>query len=487
MANARRYNAMTDEQIAEREEQEEREQQDVGETPHEYEIDMGQQHSDVVTLVLTANNRLGYSGRSGFGQQVGKREERQRRLRQAFQQATDFAIGQGVDLFIQAGDLFDTVTPDERDRSFVAARLAQLRQASVRVFALGGTRDTPIASHSARSVQPHAHDGTPEDTQDTPAPQLSYARLGALTYFPPGEFQLEPVIVDVHGVLVGLCGLGISAAQEDEKGEQGDPLARMRVSSDIERAAIPLLILHAPIEGLAASSSLLESRALVRRASIEQQSDFRCILAGYHHAFRQLRIGRCDVIVAGSTQRSDFSSATNDTDDAPGFVFLGLDTHGIRWCKHIAVDALALRGLTIHTGELWTADGSTSDGPTDKDATATIIERLRPLCDEQTMVRLSLEGALTRGQYHQLDLNRIRRFGEEHAFALAIDDSRLSLRPEDAAAGPAEAIRRFSARAELMAVADEWIAAAPAEEEKKALSATREAVLAALDEVTSRR
>jgi DNA repair exonuclease SbcCD nuclease subunit len=67
----------------------------------------------VVTVVLTADNHLGYMG---FGQHPRKREERQQRLRHAFQQATDFAIVQGVDLFIQAGDLFDTTMPDERDR-----------------------------------------------------------------------------------------------------------------------------------------------------------------------------------------------------------------------------------------------------------------------------------------------------------------------------------------------------------------------------------
>ncbi|GAC1348334.1 MAG: hypothetical protein NVSMB27_15810 [Ktedonobacteraceae bacterium] len=103
-----------------------------------------EQRSDtVVTVVLTADNHLGYNF---FGQSARKREEGQQRLRRAFQQATDFAVGQGVDLFIQAGDLFDTPTPDERDRSFVAARLAQLRQADVRVFVVGGVHDTPVGA-----------------------------------------------------------------------------------------------------------------------------------------------------------------------------------------------------------------------------------------------------------------------------------------------------------------------------------------------------
>src|SRR5438445_1369939 len=104
-----------------------------------------EQANGVITIVLTADNHLGYAAP---GQSPRKREERQQRLRHAFQQATDFAIVQGVDLFIQAGDLFDTTAPDERDRSFVAARLAQLKQAGVRAFALGGAHDTPTDAQS---------------------------------------------------------------------------------------------------------------------------------------------------------------------------------------------------------------------------------------------------------------------------------------------------------------------------------------------------
>src|SRR5260370_12157288 len=116
-------------------------------------------HDDVITIVLTADNHLGYAG---VGQHPRKREERQQRLRHAFQQATDFAIVQGVDLFIQAGDLFDTTAPDERDRSFVAARLAQFKQAGGRAFSFGGAHYTPTAS-------------PPAPVRTKPAPLLSYS------------------------------------------------------------------------------------------------------------------------------------------------------------------------------------------------------------------------------------------------------------------------------------------------------------------------
>lgn len=416
---------------------------------------------DCVTVVLTADNHLGYTA---FGQQFQKREAYQQRLRRAFQQATDFAVGQGVDLFVQAGDLFDTTEPLERDRGFVATRLAQLRHAGVRVFALGGTHDTPPESHSSTG-------------ETSPAPQISYANVGVMHYLAPNVTELEPVLVTIRNIPVGICGLGVLAGQE------GNPLARVRVQGDIERAAIPILVLHAPIEGLSSGTSLLDTRAQVTRASIENQSAFRYILAGYHHSHRHLRIGQCDVIVAGATQHIDLSNPVEE----PGFVFLGLARDGVRWCKHIAVDALALQRLVIRTGELWPDDSSDeSDSPMPPTPTATILERLRPLCDEQTMIQLRLEGELTRTQYHQLDLNQIRRYGAEHCFSLAIDDSGLAIVSENEAIA-VETGERLSPREELIVLAEEWIAQAVDEREQKALLATKEELLLALDDVKSSR
>ena len=435
--------------------------------------DQPRRANDVITIVLTADNHLGYAA---LNQHPRKREQRRQHLRHAFQQATDFAIGQGVDLFIQAGDLFDTTNPDEQDRSFVAARLAQLRQAGIRAFAVGGLHDTPVEISSSMKEA--------EVASSVPAPYISFARLGALHYFPPSislsksqtseqaqQIQpLEPVLFDVRDTVVGICGLSVLAGQES------DPLKHVRVQSDIERAAIRILVLHAPIEGLTMATSLFNVHAQVSRASIVNQSAFRYILAGYHHAYRRLSIGQCDLIIAGATQHIDFS----DPDDDPGFVFLGLAADGIRWCSHIAVDALQLHQLVVHATDLWSQDTAT-------DCTAIILERLRPLCADDAMVQLRLEGELTRSQYHQLDLNRIRQYGEEHCFALAIDDSALSFLPEQVAIFPAPGQvgtlrndERLSPREELIALADEWIAAAPDEQEQKAVQITKEELLAAL-------
>lgn len=463
----------------------------------------------VVTIVLTADNHLGqaaFGHRSASGSgHPRKREEHQQRLRHAFGQATDFAIGQGVDFFLQAGDLFDTTTPDERDRSFVAARLAQLRSAGIRTFALGGVHDTPIETHSSLG-------------EVVPAPHISYARLGALHYFPPhkstpnaldsstssragtaslasssssledSQEPLEPVIVEVRNMRIALCGLGVLPHQ------QGDILQGLPAQGDIERADFSILLLHAPIEGLPSHSSPLHTHAHVRRSSISKQSLFPFILAGYHHTHHRLRIGQCDLIVAGSTQHSDFSF--NDPAQNPGFVFLGLAADGVRWCTHIAVDAVSFRHLVVQTSELWphVEDGLEASHHKQErvlyhDPTDLILERLRiwrQLDHHDVLVQLRLVGELTRRQYHQLDLNRLRRYGEEQCFALSIDDSALSLLPEQQAVS-AETGERFSPREELVALADEWIAATNDEQEKKALQVTKEELLEALDEVKRKR
>jgi hypothetical protein len=217
-----------------------------------------------------------------------------------------------------------------------------------------------------------------------------------------------------------------------------------------------------------------DTRLLVNRASIQVQDTFRYILAGYHHDYRRFQVGKTEVVVAGATQHVDFDDPT----DQPGFVFLGLAADGVRWCRHIAVDTLKMHRLVIHTNELWPAEPF-AEGPV---PTEVILEQLRPLCSPDALVYLRFEGELRRNQYHELGLNQVRRIGEEECFSLTIDDSALVFLPEQQAVS-AETGERFSPREELVALANEWILAAEDEQERRALTITKEELLATLDGV----
>ncbi len=416
---------------------------------------LGESQQQVVTIVLTASNFLGHEA---FGQH--KREEQQQRLRDAFQQAVTFAVGQKVDFFIQAGDLFATTTPTERDRSFVAARLAQLKQAGVQVIALGGLHDTPVEAQGEHVL---------------PAPQVSYAQLGALHYLPPTlkkDEETEPLLLKARDVLVGICGgstIGEGAS---------DLFKLLRVQSDIERAVLPILMLYAPIEGMHEATSS-EPLAEVSRASIEGQSTFRYIFAGYDPLYRHQRIGQTEVIVPGATHSTSGMPQTRSNVQQPGFVFMGLAADGLRWCNHIVVDALRTKLLRIIVQDLW-------DDIADVQPTERILERLEPLCDAESIVQLRLEGKITRSQYHQLDLNVLRRYGEEHCFSLSIDDSNiLLLSDQDTAV--AQTGEHFSAREELVAVVEAWLASTNDEHERQALRNTKEELLQALDDSRGKR
>ena len=187
----------------------------------------------------------------------------------------------------------------------------------------------------------HTTDAQSVLREANPAPLLSYARLGALHYFPPvqklDQQDLEAVTLDIRGIRVGICGLNMLSVQDD------DFLAHLRVPIEIEKAVLPILVLHAPIEGLTTDPLFLNTHTQVSLSSLEKQSTFKYILAGYHHNYSRTTIGQTEVIVAGATQHVDFSTL----DRAPGFVFLGLTATGVRWCNHVSVDSLSLQRLVI--------------------------------------------------------------------------------------------------------------------------------------------
>ena len=84
---------------------------------------------ETVTAVVTADNHLNRYYDRMPPQQL---EKRRRYLRRGFHQAVQYAVEHPVDLFLQAGDLFDTPDPRNLDREFVASELGRLRAAGVR-------------------------------------------------------------------------------------------------------------------------------------------------------------------------------------------------------------------------------------------------------------------------------------------------------------------------------------------------------------------
>jgi predicted phosphodiesterase len=450
----------------------------------------------IVRVVLTADNHL-----SAYMPKLSpaRLAERRRRLGMAFKRTVDEALARRAHLFIQAGDLFDSVDPRNKEREFVAEQLARLIRAGVHTLAVSGNHDTPR--------QRTQHGGV--------SPQGVYDRLGGLLYFAESH-ELRPVPINVAGVRLAVAGLSSNPGAPPG----ADPLDDVELA-DSERvlagADLGIVILHAAIEGHCFPS---ESESMIRRASLAKLTGFQVILAGHVHGFGRFGVGDKTVVVCGATEHMEFGGA----EGAPGFAYLEFTRSGLRHAEHVPIEPQPRHIVTVRTTELWPPVRSSPDGdavaatnlPTSSSvATApsvveghgeavhrddglrattaimqmtpadVLIQRLEVICTAEAMVRLCLEGPLTLDQYRTLDLRRIWLYGQHHAFSFEIDESGLF----PASEGSQDVIargERVAPREMLEQVARERMESAETPEERALLLQTRERVLARYDELVGR-
>ena len=91
----------------------------------------------MLRLLHTADVHLG-ARHSDLGDQAAAQRERQFA---AFRRSVDLALEERVDLFLIAGDLFDSNTQPRRSVERVAAELRRLAQAAIRTVIIPGTHD----------------------------------------------------------------------------------------------------------------------------------------------------------------------------------------------------------------------------------------------------------------------------------------------------------------------------------------------------------
>ncbi len=428
----------------------------------------------IVRVVLTADSHL-----SAYSPKLSpaKLAERRRRLGMAFKQTVDTAIERQVHLFIQAGDLFDSVDPRNREREFVAEQLMRLQSAGIRTFGVSGNHDTPRQ----------------RTEQGGFAPQSIYHQLGGMHYFTSSE-RLEPVQVNVSGLRLAIAGL----SYHPNIPPGADPLDHVEiVDSDgiIVGSDLGILILHAAIEGHAFPG---EMETFVRRSSLIRFNGFRVALVGHVHAYTRFSVGDKSVVVCGATERMEFGQS----EDKIGFVYLELNRNGLRYAKHIPIKPQPRHLVTIRTTELWpplqpdqakhSDIASTLESETALiseasmlSVTERMLQKVEPYCTEDAMVRLNLEGPITREQYHSLDLRGLWLYGQQRAFSFEIDESHLFLTNE-LSQERVERGERIAPREMLEAIAQEWMEHAETPDGRAILTKTRQRVLDRYDELSGR-
>jgi exonuclease SbcD len=137
----------------------------------------------MLRLLHTADVHLG-ARHADLGEQATAQRERQF---SAFRASVDLALDEKVDLFLIAGDLFDSNTQPRRSVERVVAELGRLAAAAVRTVIIPGTHDVYDRASVYRAYDLPALAGLPPDTDRlvvlTPdRPSVVFKSLDAAVY-----------------------------------------------------------------------------------------------------------------------------------------------------------------------------------------------------------------------------------------------------------------------------------------------------------------
>ena len=428
----------------------------------------------VVRVVLTADNHLSaYTPRLSPTKLVARR----RRLGMAFKQTVDAAIERQADLFIQAGDLFDSADPRNLERDFVAQQLRRLKNAGVHTFGVSGNHDTPRQ----------------RTEQGGFAPQSIYDRLSGMHLFSSSDV-ITPTMVEVAGMPIAIAGL----SYHPHVPPGGDPLDHVQVVDPdgvLPNAHLGILILHTAIEGHAFPGAM---EIFARRNSLLKLDGFRVVLAGHIHSYDRFSIADKQIVVCGATELMEFGQDEGKI----GFVYLELTRDGLQHVEHVPIKPQPRHTILLRTTELWPQNTSGRNTLSDHVAegeeqassfqeipgpsvTERIWQQVEPFCTGDAMVRLTLEGPLTREQYHELDMRAIWLKGQQHAFSFDVDEGRLFL-TNDLYQENIERGDRIAPREMLETVAFEWMERAETPAERLLLGKVRQRVLDRYDELSGR-
>ncbi len=369
-----------------------------------------------IRAVVTADNHL---GRFYDRMTPQKLTQRRRYLRDGFKAAVDYAVQWQAHLFFIAGDLFDQPDPRNVDRAFVAHCLVRLREAGILVFAVGGNHDTPRQSTE----------------QGGTAPQEVYAELGALTFF-EGSTEIATEVIDMQGLRVAIGGV----APDPSLPGGSDPLEGIVWADRPADADVAILLLHAQVEGYALADT---REPIILQRSLDALEGANVFLIGDIHRPAVHHLGDRMLIIPGATERMTFG----EDPSVPGFVALELGRGGVRGYERLTLAGQPRAEITVRVAEL-----------DPQNMLESLRQKTEAVATPETLVKVRLEGIITREHYHALELRQLYEVMARQAFHFTLDTGGLLI--EDERHQSAERGVRFSQQEEIRTYGDEMIATA---------------------------
>ena len=295
----------------------------------------------------------------------------------SLEQVVEFALNEGVDLVLLAGDAYKGRDPTQTHQREFAKRLNRLSKAGIPTFLLVGNHDLPAASSRATAVDifptlevANIHVGNSLKTYDVPTPS--------------GPLQVLAVPWPRRSAIL---------SREDSRGmsiEQVRQTLEKRLTDGIEVAAsqldatIPAILTgHVTVNGATVgterSMMLGQDHVLLVSALVRPQVEY--VALGHIHKHQILRPDPPMVVYSGSLQRVDFS----EEGDEKGFCVIDLDPAAPQGQRMTKFEFHKLDARSFVTVDVTLE-------PQDVDPTATVVRAIarKEIAGAVVRVRISL-------------------------------------------------------------------------------------------------
>ena len=292
-------------------------------------------------------------------------------------QVVEFALNQGVDLVLLAGDAYKGRDPTQTHQREFAKRLNQLSQSGIPTFLLVGNHDLPAASSRATAV----------DIFPTLEVANIYVGNNLETYnvaTPAGPLQVLAVPWPRRSAILSredTRGLSIDQVRQalEERLTDGIEIKARELDPDVPAILTGHVTVNGATVGTERSMMLGRDHMLLLSALDRPQVEY--VALGHIHKHQILRPDPPMVVYSGSLQRVDFSEEGDDK----GFCVVDLDP--------TAPQGRRMTNFEFHkldARKFVTVDVSVE--PQDTDPTATVVRAIarHDIADSVVRVRISL-------------------------------------------------------------------------------------------------
>ncbi len=297
----------------------------------------------------TADSHLGYSAYTRLSSEGYNQREMD--VYKGFEQTIDAAIDNEVDMFIHAGDLFDSVRPNNRALSFALDQILRLSRAEIPFIVISGNHDTPRLRGTGSVFRLFEH-------IDNVYPVYK------------GEYEA----IEIGDTIVHCLPQCMNDASLREQ------MKRINIKNNKKNMAV----LHVGVVGISVFRTGELNEHLIDTTSLSSKLDY--IALGHYHGHTELS---GNTYYAGSTERLSFSEASEDK----GLIIGDLDKGKYRFVEIETRPMIDLKPVNYKP---------------EMDLMKEIESRILKKDIEDSITRLKING-MPPHVYHGLDFQRLKR------------------------------------------------------------------------------